>query len=196
MWGDTPADCVHEAVALFRQQDVRHVLVPGFGYGRNAKVFADNGFVVTGIEISQTAIDIAKAQYAHSMTVHHGSVSEMPFDSHMYDGVFCYALIHLLNPEERAKLIRDCYDQLRPGGCMVFVAISTQTAAYGQGTALGENTFLTPHGVTIFYYDAAAVQREFGDFGLLSSTPIQEPAKSVGDKPIQKFWYITCMKPN
>lgn len=195
MWGDEPADCVHEAVALFTQHGLKKILVPGFGYGRNAKVLADNGFDVAGIEISQTAIELSKAHYAHKMTVHHGSVTEMPFDDELYDGVFCYALIHLLDAAQRAKLLHDCYNQLRPGGWMVFVAISAATDAFGQGSAVGPNTFLTPHGVTIFYYDEASLHREFAGYGLQDAKEISEPANPTG-KPVQKFWYITCMKPN
>jgi hypothetical protein len=34
-------------------------LIPGIGYGRNAKLFIDNGLKVTGIEIADSAISIA-----------------------------------------------------------------------------------------------------------------------------------------
>jgi SAM-dependent methyltransferase len=118
----------------------------------------------------------------------------MPFDQETYDGVFCYALIHLLPANERAKLISDCYNQLRPGGYMVFVAISKSTAAYGQGAEVSKDTFLTPHGVTIFYYDADAIDTEFGGYGLLEATELSEPAKPTPDKPSQRFWRITCKK--
>ena len=67
---------------------------------------------VTGIEISQTAIDMARKHYGTDIIIHHGSVKEMPFDKNQYDGIFCYALIYLLDEKERAKLIRDCHIQL------------------------------------------------------------------------------------
>ena len=34
------------------QKIMSKVLIPGFGYGRNARVFHDAGMVVSGIEIS------------------------------------------------------------------------------------------------------------------------------------------------
>ena len=67
---------------------------------------------VTGIEISKTAVEMAGKHYGKAMTIHHGSVTYMPFDDCRYDGIFCYALIHLLDSNERKKLIRDCYNQL------------------------------------------------------------------------------------
>jgi len=97
MWGAEPSDSAIQAKGFFIANNVRDILLPGFGYGRNAKIFHDNGIHVTGIEISKTAIDLAKAQGADQMTVYHGSVLDMPFDNKLYDGIFCFALIHLLN---------------------------------------------------------------------------------------------------
>ena len=60
MWGWEPADSAVETVELFKKHGLNKIITPWFGYGRNAKVFIDNGFKVTGIEISETAIGIAK----------------------------------------------------------------------------------------------------------------------------------------
>lgn len=194
MWGFSPADAAFETVELFKRQGLKKILVPGFGYGRNAKEFMNEGFDVTGIEISETAIAIAKKTYGNQVKVYHGSVSEMPFDNETFDGIFCYALIHLLDKKERAKLIADCYRQLDPGGLMVFVAISTDDHAFGQGEEIGKNRFLTPHGVELFFFNFDAVNDEFGDYGLIESKIIMEPAKSIKGKPGQKFWMIVCKK--
>lgn len=118
----------------------------------------------------------------------------MPFDQKLYDGIFCYALIHLLNEKERAKLVNDCYNQLRPDGYMVFVAISKNTATYGEGIELSKDRFETKHGVKLFYYDSESVDKEFGNYGLIEAIEIYEPAKNMENKPSQKFWQITCRK--
>lgn len=194
MWGFEPADAAIDTVKLFRLHKLNKILFPGFGYGRNAKVFTDNGFYVTGIEISETAIGIAKKYYGETIKVYHGSVSAMPYDQELYDGIFCYALIHLLQDEERAKLISDCYNQLRSGGLMVFVAISERDAAYGQGQELSKNRFLTKHGVNLFFYDLESIEREFGNYGLLEAKEVGEPTKNSGNRPSQCFWQIICKK--
>lgn len=195
MWGLKPADSAVETAHFFSKHNLKKILIPGFGYGRNAKVFLDLGFDVTGIEISKTAIELAKKYFGQSMRIYHGTVSAMPFDSEMYDGIFSYALIHLLNKTERARFIKDCYDQLRPGGYLVFIAISKNTAAYGQGQEVSKNTFLTPHGVEIFYYDANSVEEEFNDYGLVEYKEIIESSAHNTSTSVQKFWYITCAKP-
>lgn len=196
MWGFTPSDAAVATAQLFHSKGFGSILIPGFGYGRNAKVFTDLSLEVTGIEISETAINLAKQHYGGKVKVYHGSVDAMPFDAEVYDGIFCYALIHLLNEAARRKLIRDCYNQLKPGGIMVFVAISVNDPAYGQGERISENRYETKHGVQLYFYDAGAVQNEFGTYGLQGAVEMNEPAKQTGPKPPQRFWQISCTKPS
>jgi len=194
MWGFEPADSAIATVDLFRKYGLNKILIPGFGYGRNANIFNENGFDVTGIEISETAIGLAKKHYGDNVKVYHGSVSAMPFDQELYDGIFCYGLIHLLNVRERVKLIKDCYNQLRPDGYMVFVTISKGASVYGSGKKLSKDRFETVYGVKLFFYDSDSIDKEFGKYGLIEAKEINEPYKHIENKPLQKFWQITCRK--
>ena len=174
MWGEEPALSALLARDYFLKQNIKNVLIPGSGYGRNAKPFLDAGMVVTGIEISRTAIDIARNKIALDITIHHGSVSDMPFDNKKYDGVFCYALIHLLDEDHRQKLIKDCYAQLTSGGYMIFTAISTKSPSYGKGTKIGPYRYEQHGGAQIFFYDEDSIHREFDDYGLVEVREIVE----------------------
>ncbi len=123
MRGFEPSNSAVLTKDLFAQKSVRNILIPGMGYGRSAQIFKDKGISVTGIEISNTAIEMAQKHYGTDITICHGSVTEMPFDKCQYDGIFCYALIHLLDNGEREKLISDCYDQMSERGHMVVAVI-------------------------------------------------------------------------
>ncbi len=96
MWNFEPADSAVFALELFKSKGINNILIPGIGYGRNAKLFIDNGFNVKGIEISGSAIELARLN-GINCTIFHGSVIAMPFDNEKYEGIFCYALMHLLN---------------------------------------------------------------------------------------------------
>lgn len=185
MWGLEPAHSAVLAKDLFVRQSLKNILIPGIGYGRNAKVFRDAGMTVTGIEISATAIELAAKHYGTDIRIYHGSVTDMPFDDVRYDGIFCYALIHLLDGDECAKLIRDCYAQLAEGGYMVFTAITKQAHTYGQGTFLSEDRYEMFGGVKMYFYDEDAVRREFGRAGLLYIADVYES---------YPFYMITCRK--
>lgn len=194
MWGEDPAEVTMEVKSLFQKNNIKSVLIPGFGYGRNAKTFINSDFSVTGIEISKTAIEIAEHSIDGSYYLHHGSITEMPFDSGVYQGIYCYALLHLLSAAERNKFINDCFNQLEVDGIMVFVTLSTEDHRFGKGEVMNKKTFLTNHGISLFFFDLDAIEKEFSDYGLYEAVEIDEPTIYTGGKPSQKFWRISCRK--
>ena len=174
MWGFEPSTSAILTKDFFVQEGVKNVLIPGIGYGRNAQVFRDNGMKVTGIEISATAIQMAEKHYGTGMIIHHGSVTDMPFDHDRYDGIFCYALIHLLDSNERTKLIRYCYHQLSENGYMVFTVISKEAPTYGKGTFISQDRYEMFGGVNMFFYDRTSIRAEFGQAGLFDIMEVNE----------------------
>lgn len=185
MWGLDPSKSAVLTKDLFVQKSVKKILIPGIGYGRNAQIFIDNGIAVTGIEISKTAIEMAKRHYSSNMIIHHGSVTDMPFDDDKYDGIFCYALIHLLDSSEREKLIRDCYHQLSENGYMVFTMISKAAHTYGQGKFVSKDRYEMFGGVKMFFYDVESIHAEFDKAGLYEITEIAEN---------YPFYLVKCKK--
>ncbi len=185
MWGFEPAKSAVWTKDFFVEKSVKNVLIPGIGYGRNAQVFMESGMKVTGIEISKTAIDLARKHYGSDMKIYNGSVTDMPFDNNLYDGIFCYALIHLLNRNERKKLIRDCYNHLSDDGYMVFTVISKEAHTYGQGKLISKDQYELFGGVKLFFYDRESIHAEFGKAGLSEIKEVQEN---------YPFFLITCKK--
>lgn len=193
MWGFEPSDSAIWTSEFFLEKKVKDILIPGIGYGRNAKVFLDKGINVTGIEISKTAIDLAR-QNGMNINIFHGSVIDMPFDNKLYDGIFCYALIHLLNHHDREKFIKDCYNQLKPSGYMIFTTISKEAPMYGKGKQLDKDYFEIMDGVKMFFYDSDSIKQEFGNYGLIEFSKIIEPHKNMENKPPFTFMMIKCQK--
>jgi ubiquinone/menaquinone biosynthesis C-methylase UbiE len=191
MWGEEPIALARDVAELFQQLGLRKVLIPGFGYGRNAKPFDENGCDVTGIEISSTAIELAYELWGREIRVFHGSVHDMPFDQDVYDGIFCHALIHLLDSDQRKKLILDCYRQIRRGGLMVFTAITKDASTYGVGEKLETDRYRTKDGVDLYFYDEHAIKKEFAEVGLIEAAIIDEARNG---KPGTRFWKIICKK--
>lgn len=174
MWGLEPSKSAVLTKDFFVENVVTNMLIPGIGYGRNAQVFRENGITVTGIEISKTAIELAKKHYGADLKIYHGSVTDMPFDKVQYDGIFCYALIHLLDSEERKKLIQDCYNQLSENGYMIFTVITKEAHTYGKGKLISKDRYEIFDGVQMFFYDKESVQNEFGKFGLFEIMELDE----------------------
>jgi len=193
MWKFEPSDSAVAAMNLFKSNSIRKILIPGCGYGRNTKIFYNNGFEITGIEISKSAIEIAK-ENGLNCKFHHGSVASMPFDNDQYEGIFCYALIHLLNRTERRAFLESCYNQLKVGGLMFFVIASKAMSLYGSGRFLSKDRYEISKGLKVFFYDQDSTIKEFSDFGIVEFKEIEEPVKyMVGQEPI-KLIQVICKK--
>ena len=194
LWEFEPADSAIYARNLFAENGFQKILIPGVGYGRNAKPFIESGFDVTGIEISETAIRLARED-GSDFSIHHGSVAQMPFDDSVYDGIYCYALIHLLNQSERKQFLKNCYNQLREGGLMVFVTISKgYTKLYENGRPVGKDRFRIQNRLDVFFYDSVSIERGFRKFGLVEYREIDEPVKHMPTEEPMKFWMVVCRK--
>lgn len=193
MWGFEPSNIAIIVSDYFVEKNLTDILIPGIGYGRNAKPFIDNNMKVTGIEISKTAINIAR-QNGIDNKIYHGSVSDMPFENKLYDGVVSFALIHLLSEQERKKFINDCYNHLKPGGYMVFTAVSEKAPMYGKGKKLDENYYQTDYGVKLFFYNSKSIEKEFGKYGLIDFMEVDEVYNDNSNRPPINFLMIRCRK--
>lgn len=97
MWGFEFIEFVILIKDFFFEKNVKNILVLGIGYGRNVKVFIDNGINVIGIEILKIVIDLVRENGLEDVSMYYGLVNEMFFDNKLYDGIFSYVFFYLLN---------------------------------------------------------------------------------------------------
>lgn len=193
MWGDHPTISSIETARYSKTLNYKEVLIPGFGYGRNAVPFMNAGINISGIEVSETAIGLARENFGQSVKIFQGSVDEMPFEDKKYDGIYCHALIHLLDAQSRAKFLRSCFDQIRVNGTMVFTTITKSASTYGVGQAKEPDQYHTKDGLEIFFYDADSIENEFAQFGKIGKKKICEPVRSDSEVKTE-FWVIEIAK--
>src|SRR5664280_7403 len=193
MWKSEPADSAIFALQLFKSEKINRILIPGFGYGRNAKLFIDNGLRVSGIEISGSAIKLARLS-GIECTIHHGSVTSMPFDNEEYEGVYCYAMIHLLNKPERKKFLASCYNQLIKNGLMLCAVASKENSLFGTGRYLSKDRYEIAKGLSVYFYDSISVLDEFSDFRKVEFKDIEEPVKFIEGAAPVKLKLVICRK--
>jgi hypothetical protein len=74
---------------------------------------------------------------------------------------------------------------------MFFTAITKDATTYGVGQKLGVDRYRTKDGVTLYFYDTDSIRKEFGGFGLIEATKIDEAGNG---KPATRFWKVVCKK--
>ncbi len=194
IWGDLPSNTAGHAFELFQKKGVKSVLIPGSGYGRNTKLFSHANFSVVGIEISKRAIALAK-EFDPLTIYYQGSVLDMPFSSDLFDGIYCFNVLHLFLERERRIFVEKCYNQLKPRGYAFFVAFSVEEESYGKGKEIEENTFESKPGRPVHYFSKNDLIRHFYDFLIIETGSVQE-AENHGEigPHVHKLRYIFAQK--
>lgn len=165
----------------FREHDVKSVLIPGSGYGRNSKLFSDAGFEVTGIEISEEAVRLAK-EHDPKTIFYNASVIDMSYLDVIYDSVYCFNVLHLFRADDRVLFLNQCSDRLKPGGLMFFTVFSEDEPTFGKGPVMEPNTFESKPGRPVHYFTEADLLAHFQGFEPLETGLIEDP-ENHGEGP-------------
>lgn len=178
IWGDNPSVTVNVALEYFIKKGVHKVLVPGSGYGRNAEALAKAGFNVSGIEISETAYRIAvNSNDEKNLGIDYtlGDVSQMPYESEQFEGVYCFNLLHLFKRKERTKFTDYMYLILKPDGIVIVTVFSEKEISFGKGKKIEHNTFESKKNRPVHYFTEKDLNEHFKKFSVLENTIIEEP---------------------
>ncbi|HUE84962.1 MAG TPA: class I SAM-dependent methyltransferase [Vicinamibacterales bacterium] len=101
----------------------RTLLEVGCGIGTDLVRFAQQGAVVTGIDLSSTAIDLAKRNCElHRVTaadLRVGNGEALPFDEASFDVVYGHGVVQYT--ADAPRLIGECHRVLKPGGEAIFM---------------------------------------------------------------------------
>ncbi|UCB42067.1 MAG: class I SAM-dependent methyltransferase [Dehalococcoidales bacterium] len=193
VWGEDPSKSVYQASEFFRKHDVKSILVPGSGYGRNTRLFSSSGFDVTGIEISATACKLAQ-QFDPASKVYEGSVLDMSFVPGTFDAIYSYNLLHLFSENDRNLFIQECIDKLGEPGFAFFTVFSEDEPTFGQGRWVESNTYESRPDRPTHYFTEDDLREHFQDFEIIETGIVQEPEDHGGQPHTHILRYVFVKK--
>jgi ubiquinone/menaquinone biosynthesis C-methylase UbiE len=97
------------------------------GAGTNTVYLAEKGFEVTGIDISPTALEYAKAKAAQTKAKVTFSVQnfvELPFGNEIFNFVFDMGCFHHVEPIDRSRFINGVHRVLKSSGLYMLTCFS------------------------------------------------------------------------
>jgi SAM-dependent methyltransferase len=168
MWQPQESIVMFAARYLKRREDltrwtvkrqVTRVLDLGCGNGSNARFFAQQGYRALGIDLSPSAIEIARAWFAEEgleADLRVGSCLDLPYEDGFVDVVVSHGVLDHLSPAEGVTAMAEVHRVLRPGGLCFLTLVAVNDCEFGSGAAAGRNTFVLPGG-----YEKGLVQRYF-----------------------------------
>ena len=99
----------------------RDVLEVGCGAGVDLARFAKGGAKVTGVDLTTSAIELARTNFAQQGLTGQFEVADgehLPFADNSFDLVFAHGVVqYTADPQQ---LVRECHRVLKPGGQAVF----------------------------------------------------------------------------
>jgi SAM-dependent methyltransferase len=189
IWGNQPSVAARYAAGLFRQAGVKSLLVPGSGYGRHTRFFAESGFTVTGIEISSVALELAR-RFDPFSRFYSGSVLELSFCPDRYDALFCFNVLHLFLADDRKTMIHECASHIVVGGCLFFTVCSEKETDFGKGRKVEPHTFESRPGRPTHYFTEDDLRSYFTQYHVIESGLMEDPEDHGGQPHTHVLRYI------
>jgi SAM-dependent methyltransferase len=180
IWGESPSRTAQQALELFRRNNIRKLLVPGSGYGRNTRLFSSAGFEVTGIEISTVASELAR-EFDPLSKYYCASVLDMSFLTDTYDAVYCFNTLHLFLERDRKMCIEQCLKRVIDGGLLYFTAFSENEPSFGKGQEVEHNTYESKPGRPAHYFTEDDLKAHFTGTDLIE-TGLTEDHEDHGEE--------------
>jgi SAM-dependent methyltransferase len=194
IWGELPSRTAEYALELFRKNNVKKILIPGSGYGRNTRLFSSSGYDVTGIEISSTACTMAR-EFDTLSRFYNTSALDMAFLSEKYDGIYCFNVLHLFSEDVRRLLIQQCIARVKNNDLMFFTVFSEKEESYGKGREVERNTFESKPGRPVHYFTDEDLREHFKSMEILE-TGIMEDPEDHGAGPHTHILRYICVRAN
>ncbi len=192
IWGELPSKTAQYALGLFLQNNVKKILIPGSGYGRNSKLFSVSGFEVTGVEISKVALSLAK-EFDPLTKFHNGSVLDISFDPNTFDAIYCFNVVHLFHEKVRGVFVQKCINELKDNGLMFCTVFSEKESSYGKGKEVEKGTFESRPGRPVHYFTEDDLREHFRDVGIVETGVMEDPEDHGGEAHTHILRYIYCV---
>lgn len=116
-WAESqePSPLAKELLKMLGKESGNKILEVGIGNGRDSIFFAANGNKVTGIDIVENAVEMAKknaktAGFEHKIDFRIGNAEKLEFRDNSFDGVYSVSVLHAtdlnLSLKELSRVLR------------------------------------------------------------------------------------------
>ncbi|MDN5359807.1 MAG: hypothetical protein PWQ84_870 [Thermotogaceae bacterium] len=180
-----PSEDIYYYVHRWKEKGYKNILDLGCGMGRHCILFAENGFNVTGFDLSEYGLDILnKKAEKNNLTIKavQGDVVDLPFDDNSFDAILAYHSVYHVNSDGMDNVILNIERVLKPGGEVYITLISKKTWSFSADSpsvkVVDENVRLKeeqdgnflPH----FYVNYQDILKLFKNFSIIRIRQIED----------------------
>ena len=179
----TPSEEVYYLLHRWKNSGFENLLDLGCGIGRHSVFFAENGFRVTGYDLSDSGLNILEEQARKrglDIGTVRGNFNELPFEGESFDTVLAFHSIYHLDSEGMKNVIRELARVTKPGGEIYLTLISKNSASFNSPDCVvvdehvrmkkEEEGSVLPH----YFVDYKDIRELFARFEILSVRQIED----------------------
>lgn len=179
----SPSEDVYYLLHRWKEKAYQRILDLGCGMGRHSIFFAENGFKVTGYDLSESGLKILRESSKKKnldIDAVRGDITDLPFDNECFDAILSYHSIYHVDAEGMNKVIKEVKRVLNKGGEIYLTLLSKRTYSYTapDNEVVSENVRLKreeegsifPH----YYVDYKDIQNLFEEFEIISVRQIED----------------------
>lgn len=163
----------------------------GCGEGYFSIYLAKNGFDVTGIDFSETAISRAKKNAERAGVecrfMKQDAIDINGFDER-FDFIFEWGLLHLIMPPERRKYLSGMKRVLKKSGMYMSASLSHLDSTLGNSGL--KYRFAPASGLWFYYSTHAELKELFSDFFEIIESGLTSIPTEGGGKPIGNYFLL------
>lgn len=200
VWLTPDADVIAFAAEL-KAATARRVYDLGCGLGRHIVMLAQQGFDVSGTDLSAKAVQHTRRWLARQKlgaTLHIADITVVPFPSNYFDGVVAFNVVYHGTHDAVAGCLHEVHRAMRAGGQLFVTFNSVASSDFGQGTQIDDHTFVKvgghEDGIPHYFVDRPEIDRLLKGFTITSCEHREE---TVTERAVTKHaahWIVRATK--
>lgn len=186
-------------VALKWKEKFHSILDIGAGKGRHSIFFAENGFKVSAVDISESSVQIITEEAKKKNLQISARVSDMtalPYEDGKFDCVICFHTIYHTDYSGMKKAISEIKRVLSDKGEAYITFNSKDNLSFTKQNAIDGNTIIkhggVEDGIPHCYVDEVDLEELLSDFEIISMSKITEYVRK--EKKVCRVHYYTHIR--
>lgn len=186
-------------VALKWREQFHSILDIGAGKGRHSIFFAENGFDVSAIDISESSVEIIAKEARNrnlKIDVNIADMTDLPFADGKFDCVVCFHTIYHTDYSGLKKAINEIYRVLTAKGEAYITFNSKENRNFKEEDTIDGNTIIKSsemeEGIPHCYVDEKEIEDLLSSFQIVSMSKITEYVRK--EKRVCRVHYYTHIK--
>jgi len=150
-----PSNFARRNLKLIKKSKLKTILDLGSGRSRDSIFFAQNGLIVTALDVSRSGLESIQREINRKKIKNIKLVCQdlrkLKFPNNSFDVIYAHLSLHYFDDKTTTKIFNKLYKMLKKKGLFFVKCKSTDDAKYGKGKKLEDNLYVLKGHIRRFF---------------------------------------------